>query len=78
MKQENRSMIDTLGEHLAEMRLIVEGAVSLFDQEQGRFTPLTTDLIGEALYTLRDHIRESQEVIINKEYDEAENEEEKL
>lgn len=60
MKQKNRSMIDTLGEHLAEMRLIVEGAVSLFDQEQGRFTLLTTDLIGEALYTLRDRIRESQ------------------
>ena len=50
-----KNTVDSIGGKLAEMRLIVEGAVSLFEKSP---TPNADDysLIGEAFYLLRDQI----------------------
>ena len=58
-------MIDVLAEHIAEMRLIVEGAVALFDRNQGKLDSLAVDLIGEGLYLLREHIEEIQAALLD-------------
>ncbi len=54
-----------MADRLANMRLTAEGAVALFDQSQGNLDTLTVDLIGEALYLLRDHIQAVQESMAN-------------
>jgi hypothetical protein len=52
--------IEQAGRHLSYMRLIVEGAVSLYEDDLGNCDRLVYDLVGEALYTLRIHICDFQ------------------
>ena len=42
--------MDEIMNHLAEMRLVVEGTIALYE----RNTAVANDLIGTALYFLRD------------------------
>lgn len=56
---------DDLARCLLKMRLIAEGAAMLFDQSRGKFDALVVDMIGEALYFLRDNIQEIQEAMVN-------------
>ena len=51
---------DFTGIHLNEMRLIVEGAIAIFECENVKDDPFSMDMIGEALYLLRVHIRDCQ------------------
>ena len=66
--------LDDLARCLLKMRLIAEGAAMLFDQSQGQFDTLTVDMIGEALYLLRDNIQEIQEAMVNAMPQKEENE----
>ena len=61
-----------IGDSLSTMRLIIEGAVSLFENDampltklahenQERMAAEALDTIGEGLYSLRDIIRQLQE-----------------
>lgn len=43
-------------DNLTAMRLIVEGAITLFEQNSGKPDPDTYNLIGEALYLMREHV----------------------
>ena len=60
------------GNEIAEIRLIVEGAVTLYEEDASQLHKMAMDsgnliaaagfdTIGEALYELRTHIREMQE-----------------
>ena len=60
------------GNNLSDIRLIIEGAVTLFEEDAssigkhmtdaGELTAATAfDTIGAALYSMRTHIREMQE-----------------
>ena len=60
------------GNEIAEIRLIIEGAVTLFEEDASGINKMMMDAgeliaaagfdtIGEALYELRTHIREMQE-----------------
>ena len=60
------------GNEIAEIRLIVEGAVTLYEEDVSNLHKMAMDAgnliaaagfdtIGEALYELRTHIREMQE-----------------
>ena len=60
------------GNELAEIRLIVEGAVTLYEEDASQLHKMAMDsgeliaaagfdTIGEALYELRTHIRNMQE-----------------
>ena len=60
------------GNEIAEIRLIVEGAVTLYEEDASGINKMMMDAgeliaaagfdtIGEALYELRTHIREMQE-----------------
>lgn len=60
------------GNEIAEIRLIVEGAVTLYEEDASGINKMMTDAgnliaaagfdtIGEALYELRTHIRNMQE-----------------
>ena len=66
-----------IGDSLSAMRLIVEGAVSLFENDampltklahenQERMAAEALDTIGEGLYSLRDIIRQLQEARIEE------------
>ena len=52
---------DLMYRHLAQMRLLVEGGIVLYEEISPRGDPLLLDLVGEALYTLRSHITECQD-----------------
>ena len=54
------SFMDLAGHHLSHMRLMVEGAISLYEDDSGKCDRLIYDLVGEALYTLRVHICDFQ------------------
>ena len=65
------------GNELAEIRLIVEGAVTLYEEDASQLHKMAMDsgelitadgfdTIGEALYELRTHIREMQEAHTNE------------
>ena len=41
---------------LTAMRLIVEGAITLFESNSVKPDPETYNLVGEALYLIREHI----------------------
>ena len=60
------------GNEIAEIRLIIEGAVTLYEEDASGINKMMMDTgnliaaagfdtIGEALYELRTHIREMQE-----------------
>ena len=60
------------GNEIAEIRLIIEGAVTLYEEDASGINKMRMDAgnliaaagfdtIGEALYELRTHIREMQE-----------------
>ena len=60
------------GNEIAEIRLIIEGAVTLYEEDASQLHKMAMDsgeliaaagfdTIGEALYALRTHIREMQE-----------------
>lgn len=66
-----------IGDSLSTMRLIIEGAVSLFENDtmpltklahenQERMAAEALDTIGEGLYSLRDIIRQLQEARIKE------------
>ena len=66
------SYLWNVGNKLAEIRLIVEGAVTLYEEDASGINKMMMDAgnliaaagfdtIGEALYELRTHIREMQE-----------------
>ena len=66
-----------IGDSLSTMRLIIEGAVSLFENDampltrlahknQERMAAEALDTIGEGLYSLRDIIRQLQEARIEE------------
>ena len=66
-----------IGDYLSAMRLIVEGSVSLFENDampltklahenQERMAAEALDTIGEGLYSLRDIIRQLQETRIEE------------
>ena len=65
MEHEDIRFLDDLARYLVKMRLIAEGATVLFDQSQGQFDTLTVDMIGEALYLIRDNIQEIQEAMVS-------------
>lgn len=63
--------LDISGDLLSEMRLLVEGAITLFEDETGYLNRLATDAgqeearsalndIGGALYLMRRHIKRLQ------------------
>ena len=47
--------------NLAEMHLIVEGALSIYEKSDGMNTE-TFELVGAALYLIRDKITECKEI----------------
>ena len=66
------SYLWNVGGKISEIRLIVEGAVTLYEEDAGGINKMMMDAgnliaaagidtIGEALYELRTHIREMQE-----------------
>ena len=60
-KKMKEYFIDQARNHLAQMRLLVEGGIVLYEEISPRNDPLLLDLVGEALYTLRSHITECQD-----------------
>ena len=52
--------MDQAWRHLAHMRLVVEGAIALYEDDSGEADPIIHDLLGEALYMLRVHMRDFQ------------------
>ena len=41
---------------LTAMRLVVEGAITLYERDNNAADPDTYNLIGEALYLMREHV----------------------
>lgn len=60
MKEETNNLI---GYHMPIMRLLVEGALALFEDEWDENPRETADMMGHALYSLRVYIRECQEAL---------------
>ncbi len=58
--------LDNISGNLAEMRLIAEGAVQIFEKAEGAQSDVY-DLIGEALYLLREKISNCQLIFQNRE-----------
>ena len=52
--------IDLIGYNLPIMRLLVEGALALFEDEWDENPKETADMMGHALYSLRVYIQECQ------------------
>lgn len=48
---------------LAQMRLITEGAIVCFEQEEEAQMSLCHDMVGEALYLLRNYLIELQDTL---------------
>lgn len=48
--------MDRFIDDLTVMRLVVEGAVSLYERDNNAADPDTYNLIGEALYLMREHV----------------------
>ena len=68
----NGSYLWNVGGKISEIRLIIEGAVTLYEEDASGINKMMMDTgnliaaagfdtIGEALYELRTHIREMQE-----------------
>ena len=53
-------VLNTLCKNVFEMRLLVEGALALFEDEWNDDPQEIADLMGEALYMLRDRLRTCQ------------------
>ncbi len=58
-------VLNTLCENVMEMRLLVEGALALFEDEWDDGPQETADLMGEALYMLRERLRTCQRTLKN-------------
>ena len=56
-------VLNTLCENVLEMRLLVEGALALFEDEWDADPQETADLMGEALYMLRERLRICQRAL---------------
>ena len=56
-------VLNTLCENVMEMRLLVEGALALFEDEWDDDPQETADLMGEALYMLRERLRICQRAL---------------
>ena len=52
--------IELIGYDLPVMRLLVEGAIALFEDEWDDNPKETADMMGHALYSLRVQLRECQ------------------
>ena len=59
-------VLNTLCKNVFEMRLLVEGALALFEDEWNDDPQETADLMGEALYMLRDRLRTCQRALKNR------------
>ena len=55
--------LNVLGYNMPIMRLLVEGALALFEDEWDSNPKETADLMGQALYMLRGHVRGCQEAL---------------
>ena len=55
--------IDLIGYNMPIMRLFVEGALALFEDEWDENPLETADMMGHALYSLRVYIQECQEAL---------------
>ena len=53
--------IDQARNHLAQMRLLVEGGLVMYEDMPEDKDPLLIDLVGEALYSIRTHICDCQQ-----------------
>ena len=51
---------DLMYRHLAQMRLLVEGGLVMYEDMPEDKDPLLFDLVGEALYSIRTHICDCQ------------------
>ena len=51
---------DLMYRHLAQMRLLVEGGLVMYEDMPENKDPLLLDLVGEALYSIRTHIADCQ------------------
>jgi len=56
-------LLNTLCENVFEMRLLVEGALALFEDEWDDDPQETADFMGEALYMLRERLRTCQQAL---------------
>ena len=56
-------VLNTLCKNVFEMRLLVEGALALFEDEWDDDPQETADLMGEALYMLRERLRTCQRAL---------------
>ena len=56
-------VLNTLCENVLEMWLLVEGALALFEDEWDGDLKETADLMGEALYMLRERLRICQRAL---------------
>ena len=52
---------DIVRNHLAQMRLLVEGGLVMYEDIPEDKDPLLIDLVGEALYSIRTHICDCQQ-----------------
>ena len=52
---------DIVRNHLAQMRLLVEGGLVMYEDMLEDKDPLLIDLVGEALYSIRTHICDCQQ-----------------
>lgn len=55
--------INLIGYHMPTMRLLVEGAIALFEDEWDTNPQETADLMGQALYLLRVKVQECQKAL---------------
>ena len=58
--------LNLLGYNVPIMRLLIEGALALFEDEWDDKPQETADLMGEALYMLRDRLRTCQRALKNR------------
>lgn len=53
---------DIVRNHLAQMRLLVEGGLVMYEDMPEDKDPLLFGLVGEALYSIRTHICDCQQL----------------
>ena len=56
-------VLNTLRENVMEMRLLVEGAIALFEDEWDTNPKDTADMMGQALYMLRVYTQGCQKAL---------------
>ena len=59
--------MERLIDHLTAMRLVVEGAIALYEKDNSAADADAYNLIGEALYLMREHVCGCLEAIAQSE-----------